>query len=250
VINGATCNGKVTSGCDQTPAHVDVGRQGFGFVAVDRATDLVYVSNYLDDTVSVINGATCNGTVTSGCHQSPPTIPAGGSPAGLVVNHADHTVYAADNGFGAVSFFHFRAPGTPTRVTATASRGDVELTWQAPADGGLPILYRVIPSPACPTCHGLSTPPTSGEPFTTITGPHRGPALHVHGPGHRRRRPRTRVGTLQPRHPLNRSAPCLQVCLLRPLGQAAKLTLTARSAAVLPPGDYRTSERTGAPHSA
>ena len=56
VINGATCNGKTTLGCGQTPAHVAVGRQFFGFVAADPATDLIYVSNYLDDTVSVING--------------------------------------------------------------------------------------------------------------------------------------------------------------------------------------------------
>jgi YVTN family beta-propeller protein len=170
VIDGATCNGKVTSGCRRTPAHVDVGRQGFGFVAVDPATDLVYVSNYLDDTVSVIDGATCNGNVTSGCHQIPPTVPAGGSPAGLAINLHHHTLYAADNGFGAVSFFHYRTPGRPTKVTATTYRGNVELLWQPPRDGGLPIVYRVIPSPACPACGGLSTPLTSGAPFTAITG--------------------------------------------------------------------------------
>ena len=28
----------------------------------------------------------------------------------------------------------------------------------------------MIASPACPDCSGLSTPPTSGSPYTTITG--------------------------------------------------------------------------------
>jgi hypothetical protein len=53
---------------------VTVGRQGYGFAAVDPAADLVYVSNYLDDTVSVINGSTCSGTNTSGCKLTPPTV--------------------------------------------------------------------------------------------------------------------------------------------------------------------------------
>jgi len=170
VINGATCNATVTSGCGQTPAHVNVGRQDFGFAAVDPAANLVYVTNFLDDTVSVINGATCNGTNTSGCGRTPPTIPAGANPADLTVNPADHTVYAADDAAGTAFFFRFQSPGRPTGVTATTGHGKAELRWQPPYDGGLPIIYHVIPTPACPSCHGLTTPPTSGQPFTTITG--------------------------------------------------------------------------------
>jgi hypothetical protein len=94
---GATCNAAVTSGCRQTPAHVNVGRQNFGFAAADPATNLVYVTNYLDDTVSVINGATCNGTNTSGCGRTPPTIPAGANPSGLTASLPNHTIYAAYN---------------------------------------------------------------------------------------------------------------------------------------------------------
>jgi DNA-binding beta-propeller fold protein YncE len=170
VINGATCNRRITSGCSDKPAAVHVGRQGFGFAAADPAADLIYVTNYLDDTVSVINGATCNGNIASGCDQTPPTVPAGGNPAGLVLDQAGHTVYVADNGLGPVSFFSFQIPGRPAGVIASTRQGQALLAWQPPPHGGLPVIYQVIPSPACPACHGLKTPPTSGEPFTTISG--------------------------------------------------------------------------------
>ena len=170
VINGATCNGLHASGCGQSPKQVRTGRQFFGYVAVEALAGLVYVSNGLDDTISVINGETCNGQVSSGCNQNPPTVPAGGNPAGLIVNQADHTVYAADNGSATVSFFRFQPPQRPTGVTAATDDGHVQLRWRRTYDGGLPIIYHVIPTPACPACHGLNTPSTSGQPFTTITG--------------------------------------------------------------------------------
>jgi YVTN family beta-propeller protein len=72
VINGAICNSHVTSGCNQTPATVHVGRQHDGFVAVDPTTHLVYVTNTLDENVSVIDGTNCNATVTWDCHRSHP----------------------------------------------------------------------------------------------------------------------------------------------------------------------------------
>ena len=170
VINGATCNATVTSGCGQTPAHVTVGTQGFGFATVDPATNLVYVTNNLDDTVSVINGATCNGTTTTGCRRTPPTVPGGANPAGLAVNPADHTVYVDDNTAGTASFFRFQSPQRPTGVMAITNHGKVELRWRSPYDGRLPIIYRVISSPPCPACRGLTTPSTSGQPVTTISG--------------------------------------------------------------------------------
>ena len=170
VINGATCNGDNTSGCDHRPPHAAVGRQFFGYVAVDPTTDLVYATDNFNDAVSVINGATCNATHTGGCGQRPPTVAVAASPVGLAVDPHNHNVYVADNGGGPVSFFRFQRPAAPTRITASIYKAQAEVAWRPPADGGLPIIYHVIPTPACPACTGLTTPSTSGAPYTTING--------------------------------------------------------------------------------
>ena len=44
-------------------------------LTVDPATDTIYVANSSGDTVSVIDGATCNAEVTSGCGHTPPAAP-------------------------------------------------------------------------------------------------------------------------------------------------------------------------------
>lgn len=170
VINGVACNGTVTTGCGKKPAHVAVGRMAQGYPAVDQATNQVYVPNYVDDTISVINGTDCNGQVTSGCGITPPTVTAGPSPDGVIVDQATDTVYAAGQGGADVSVFSFVRPARPTQVTASTHSGQVKLRWRAPHDGGLPIIYHVIAIPACPACRGLTTPATSGQPFTTVIG--------------------------------------------------------------------------------
>ena len=92
VINGATCNASVTSGCKNSIATVTVG-SGPGYLTVDQATDTIYVPNINDNTVSVIDGKTCNATVTSGCTLTPPTIAVAGYPAQAGVDEATDTVY-------------------------------------------------------------------------------------------------------------------------------------------------------------
>jgi DNA-binding beta-propeller fold protein YncE len=52
-------------------------------IAVDETTDTVYVANLADNTVSVFNGATCNGQNTSGCRRRPVTVPVGSTPIGI-----------------------------------------------------------------------------------------------------------------------------------------------------------------------
>jgi YVTN family beta-propeller protein len=101
VINGATCNAGRHTGCGQTPPAVTVGASPFG-IAVDQVTDSVYVTslgaNDLGDTVSVIDGATCNGTHHSGCGQTAPTIKVGTGPFGIAVSQRTNTIYVANTG--------------------------------------------------------------------------------------------------------------------------------------------------------
>lgn len=108
VIDGATCNAAVTSGCAHTPPAITVGGGPNG-VTVDQATDTVYVANDGpgDDnsghTVSVINGATCNGQVTSGCGQTPTTVQVGTAPEVPAVDQGTDTVYVPNANPGGAS---------------------------------------------------------------------------------------------------------------------------------------------------
>jgi DNA-binding beta-propeller fold protein YncE len=88
----------VTSGCDQVPKNITVGSGAYA-AAVDDSTASVYVTNFNDDSVSVIDGATCNGTVSSGCGQVPPTAMVGVFPEGIDLDNATDTVYVANGGY-------------------------------------------------------------------------------------------------------------------------------------------------------
>jgi YVTN family beta-propeller protein len=107
VINGATCNAKDQAGCGGTPPTVTVGNGPFA-VGIDSTTDSIYVTNggamsngtssSVGDTVSVIDGATCNAAVQSGCDQTPATVAVGPGPAGIGVNQNTDSIYVADTG--------------------------------------------------------------------------------------------------------------------------------------------------------
>jgi DNA-binding beta-propeller fold protein YncE len=106
VIAGATCNGTDLSGCGHVAATITVGLFPDG-VAVDDATNTVYVANNRDGdqpgTVSVINGATCNGADTAGCSASFPTVGVGRSPRTVAVDATTDMMYVADYSSAAVS---------------------------------------------------------------------------------------------------------------------------------------------------
>jgi DNA-binding beta-propeller fold protein YncE len=114
VINTATCNATVTSGCDQKTPTVHVGANPWA-LSIDQKLHSVYVANNWDDTVSVLNAATCNATVTSGCHTVPPTVQVGAAPQALLADSTTGTLYTANEGDSTVSVINLATcDGTTT----------------------------------------------------------------------------------------------------------------------------------------
>jgi YVTN family beta-propeller protein len=99
VIDGATCNATMTSGCGKKPLSVTLGRGSVNYnvaFAIDQANGTIYVANWAADTLSMIDKASCNATVTSGCAQTPDVVRVGRGPDGIAVNPATHTIYVAN----------------------------------------------------------------------------------------------------------------------------------------------------------
>jgi YVTN family beta-propeller protein len=105
VINGATCNSSTTSGC-KSLSHTVVGHQPQQ-LAVDEATNTIYVVNQGDDvtpsTMSIVDGAHCNGADTSGCGQTWPVAPVGVGPQAMTFNPDDRTIYITNTDDNTVS---------------------------------------------------------------------------------------------------------------------------------------------------
>ena len=99
VIDGGTCNATTTSGCGRKPPSVTVGRGSANYnvaFAIDQATGTLYVANWTDNTLSMIDKATCNATFTSGCAQTPHVARVGSGPDGVALNAATHTLYVSN----------------------------------------------------------------------------------------------------------------------------------------------------------
>ena len=90
----------------RVPRDVDVGSNAtfgdanpFG-IAVDPETDTIYTANIFSGegpgTISVINGAICNGHDANGCAQTPATAPAGFGANGVAIDQTTHQVYVTD----------------------------------------------------------------------------------------------------------------------------------------------------------
>jgi YVTN family beta-propeller protein len=125
VIDGSTCNADVHTGCSQTPVQVAVGA-GPERLAVDQATNTVYVPNLLENTVSVIDSSTCNAQTSAGCSQTLPTMHVSGTshPIAVAVNDKTHTVYTSNANPRSVSVFD----GATCNGTVTTGCGQTPAT--------------------------------------------------------------------------------------------------------------------------
>ena len=110
VINGAACNGHTGRSCGRIAATVTVGGGPFA-VAVDQASNTVYVPSNNNGTVSVINGARCNARVTSGCRHTPPTVTTGAGPQFVAIDHPVHTAFTVNQGDDTLSATNTRTCG-------------------------------------------------------------------------------------------------------------------------------------------
>ncbi|HTU29805.1 MAG TPA: hypothetical protein VMF07_10510 [Solirubrobacteraceae bacterium] len=107
VIDGATCNAIQDSGCGQTPTTVTVGSSP-QWDAVDQRTDTVYVANASSGSVSLINGATCNGTVTTSCGQTPPAVETGTGDNYLELDGSLHSLFSLNQDNDTMSEINIR----------------------------------------------------------------------------------------------------------------------------------------------
>jgi DNA-binding beta-propeller fold protein YncE len=103
VLNARTCNATHRTGCTSTST-LRVPRGNPDAIAVDPVTDTVYVVTITKrgrNRVSVFNGATCNAGDTTGCGQTPASVPTGAGNRGqatgsVAVDDATNTVYATN----------------------------------------------------------------------------------------------------------------------------------------------------------
>jgi YVTN family beta-propeller protein len=107
VIDGATCNATVTRGCRRKPLRFAAGAGARG-IAVNELTDTVYVANTAANTISVIDGSTCNGRVHSGCGRKTALAPVGISPRRIAVDERTNTVYVTNAGSNSVTILDGR----------------------------------------------------------------------------------------------------------------------------------------------
>ena len=117
-INSLTCDAGNTSGCAARPPASQVG-EGPQALITDPATGTVYVANFVDSTVSVVDPAGCNASHTAGCRHEGPTATVGAGPTGIAIYPATSTAYVANQSDNTLSVINV-ATCNAARLTGCA----------------------------------------------------------------------------------------------------------------------------------
>jgi DNA-binding beta-propeller fold protein YncE len=123
MINAAKCNATTTTGCASAPKVAALGLISPSAVAVDtsRGADVFYVADESNRTVTVVNGATCNATKSTGCG-TVKTATVGSAPSAIAVDPAVGTTYVANLGNDTVRTLNESACAKLTAACAKAGK--------------------------------------------------------------------------------------------------------------------------------
>jgi DNA-binding beta-propeller fold protein YncE len=102
VVDIARCNAVHSDGCHRSSPTMSIGFNG-GAVAVDTTTDTIYGSSQGRGTVTVLDGASCTDTRSSGCRHPAPTTAVGALAAGSTLVESTGTLYVANQRANTVS---------------------------------------------------------------------------------------------------------------------------------------------------
>jgi DNA-binding beta-propeller fold protein YncE len=144
LINGASCNGSTGRGCGHALRTITVGSAPF-WLTVDQATDTVYTANYNDGTVSVINGAKCNATVSSGCGGEHRAVGTGGGAAYVAVDQSRHTLFVLNQTDDTISEINTQTCNGRTLSGCPQRAHNERATFNAPR-GENPGAFALIPA--------------------------------------------------------------------------------------------------------
>ena len=145
VIDGASCNGSDGRGCGRALHTIKVGANP-EWVTVDQATNTIYVPNFNDGTVSVINGARCNAEVTSGCRHTPTAVITSAGAGFVGIDQNVHTAFVLNSFDDTLSAIDTRrCTGNSTAACPRLAPAQQAGSNQDPGYAQFPTQFALIP---------------------------------------------------------------------------------------------------------
>jgi DNA-binding beta-propeller fold protein YncE len=103
MIDTTHCNGDDTSDCAGQIPHTTPMRRAPLEATLDASSNTLYVTNFSNANLSLIDTATCNATVLAGCPHVPPQAVTGSGPDAAALDPSTHTIYVPNFFNGTVS---------------------------------------------------------------------------------------------------------------------------------------------------